>query len=60
MQARDREYRGVVPAGYTEAPYPILYYFEVHSAAGSTIYPGFDADLSNQPYYVVRSSRKKG
>ena len=60
MQARDREYRGVVPAGYTQSPYPMLYYFEVHSATGSTIYPGFNPDLSNQPYYLVRSIRRKG
>jgi hypothetical protein len=60
MQARDREYRGVVPASYTQSPYPMLYYFEVHGAAGSTIYPGFGPDLSNQPYFVVRSSRRKG
>jgi hypothetical protein len=58
MQARDREYRGVVPAGYTQSPYPMLYYFEVQSATGSTIYPGFNPDLSNQPYFVVRSSRR--
>src|SRR5437762_841404 len=51
IQARDREYRGVVPASYTQSPYPILYYFEVHTATGSTIYPGFGSDLSNQPYF---------
>jgi hypothetical protein len=60
MQGRDREYRGVVPASYTQSPYPILYYFEVHSSTGSTIYPGFSPDLSNQPYFVVRSSRRRG
>ena len=60
MQARDREYRGVVPADYTQSPYPILYYFEVHSPAGSAIYPGFGPDLSNQPYFMARSSRRKG
>jgi hypothetical protein len=60
MQGRDREFRGVVPASYTQSPYPMLYYFEVHGATGSTIYPGFNPDLSNQPYFVVRSSRRKG
>jgi hypothetical protein len=60
MQARDREYRGEVPAGYTDLPYPMLYYFEVHGPAGSAIYPGFGPDLSNQPYFVVRNSRRKG
>jgi hypothetical protein len=60
MQARDREYRSVIPADYTQSPYPLLYYFEVHQAGGSTIYPGFNSDLSNQPYYVVRGNRPKG
>jgi hypothetical protein len=60
MQARDREYRGVVPGDYTQSPYPLLYYFEVHEAGGSAIYPGFSPDLSNQPYFVVRSNRRKG
>jgi hypothetical protein len=60
MQARDREYRSAVPADYTQSPYPLLYYFEVHEAAGSAIYPGFSQDLSNQPYFAVRSTRRKG
>ena len=60
MQERDREYRGVVPADYTQSPYPLLYYFEVHEPAGSAIYPGFCSDLSNQPYFVVRSAKRKG
>jgi hypothetical protein len=57
MEARDRQYRSVIPGDYTQSPYPMLYYFEVHDAAGSGIYPGFNADLSNQPYYLVRSNR---
>ena len=59
MQARDREYRGAVPADYTQSPYPLLYYFEVHEGAGSAIYPGFTPDLSNQPYFLVRSQRPR-
>jgi hypothetical protein len=60
MQARDREYHGVIPSNYTDSPYPMLYYFEVHSSAGSTVFPGFGPDLSNEPYFVVRHSRRKG
>jgi hypothetical protein len=60
MQARDGEYRGAVPADYTRSSYPLLYYFEVHEAAGSAVYPGFNPDLSNQPYFLVRSNRRKG
>ena len=50
-------YRSAIPADYTESQYPLLYYFELHEAGGSGIYPGFSRDLSNQPYFLVRSSR---
>jgi hypothetical protein len=60
MQIRDNQYRGSIQAEYTDSPYPILYYFEVHEAGGSGIYPGFGPDLSNQPYFLVRSNRPRG
>src|SRR5438045_3691630 len=68
MQSRDRQYRSAIPADYTQSPYPLLYYFEIHgdrrgiwdARPPTTIYPGFSPDLSNQPYFVVRSNRKKG
>ncbi len=60
MQLRDRQYRSVIPADYTQSPYPLLYYFEVHEAGGSAIFPGFNPDLSNQPYFLVRSTRRRG
>jgi hypothetical protein len=44
----------------TDSAYPMLYYFEVHGGEGSGIYPGFGPDLSNQPYYLVRSNRMRG
>jgi hypothetical protein len=50
-------YRAAIPADYTSSPYPLLYYFEVHQSGGSVIYPGFGADLSGQPYFMVRSTR---
>jgi hypothetical protein len=50
-------YGSAIPADYTESQYPLLYYFELHEVAGSGIYPGFSKDLSNQPYFLVRSSR---
>jgi hypothetical protein len=60
METRDRQYRSVIPGDYAQSPYPLLYYFEVHEAGGSGIYPGFNPDLSNQPYYLVRSNRPRG
>ena len=60
MQMRDDQYRAVIQADYTDSPYPMLYYFEVHEGGASGIYPGFKADLSNQPYYLVRGNRPRG
>jgi hypothetical protein len=59
---RDGAYAGVVPAEYTQSHYPILYYFEIHEAGGGAMYPGFGPELSNQPYFLVRTSldRRRG
>jgi hypothetical protein len=57
MAWHDGAYRGAIPADYTQSHYPLLYYFEVHGVGGGAIYPGFSADLSNQPYFLVRSRR---
>jgi hypothetical protein len=55
MELRDKLYRAVIPASYTESPYPLQYYFELQESADkATLYPGFAADLANQPYFVVR------
>jgi len=55
MQGRERSYRATIPAGYTDSPYPLEYYFEVSTPPGrASLYPGFTGDLSNQPYFVVR------
>ncbi len=57
MQARDNRYSASIPAEYTRSRYPLQYYFEVREAAGAPrLYPGFQADLSNQPYFVVRQA----
>ena len=50
-------YRSTIPADYTESPYPLLYFFQVDEPAWSAFYPGFTEDLSNQPYFLVRSVR---
>jgi len=55
MEARDKRYRAAIPANYTESPYPLQYYFELKESADTTVlYPGFAADLANQPYFVAR------
>jgi hypothetical protein len=47
-----------IPADYTQSPYPLQYYFELHSKSeGAALYPGLTLpSLSNLPYYVVHQS----
>ncbi|MCZ6793831.1 MAG: twin-arginine translocation signal domain-containing protein [Planctomycetota bacterium] len=53
-----RRRRAVIPGEYTRSPYPLMYYFELHDALGDAwLHPGFDADLANQPYFVVQGER---
>lgn len=48
-------HRAMIPATYTESPFPVQYYFEVTSGAESaTLYPGISADFTAQPYFLVR------
>ena len=42
-----------IPAAYTDSPYPLQYYFELHTATSATLHPAFSPTLSNQPYYTV-------
>jgi len=55
MQAADNRYRATIPAAYTESPFPLVYYFELKEAPDKAwLYPGFGANLTDQPYFVVR------
>jgi hypothetical protein len=55
MVRQGQQCRATIPAEYTDAPYPLEYYFELRNEAGQAwLYPGFDATLANQPYFVVR------
>ena len=55
MEARDNRYRAVIPADYTQSPYPLAYFFELHDGPNvAWLYPGFEPDLCNQPYFVAR------
>jgi hypothetical protein len=58
MTAENAMFHAVVPAEYTDSPFPLQYYFELRDSAGwSQLVPGLNDDWSNQPYYVVRQSR---
>jgi hypothetical protein len=55
MATRGDGYAAGIPADYTDSPYPLQYYFEVRRGPGTAwLYPGFTADLTNQPYFVLR------
>ena len=55
MEANGNNFRVVIPATYTDSPYPLQYYFEIQmSPTSATLFPGFSSDLTNQPYFIVR------
>ncbi|MGH7968563.1 MAG: hypothetical protein ACREIC_07545, partial [Limisphaerales bacterium] len=57
MRTERNGFQAVIPAAYTDSPYPLQYYFEIHDVSGyASLYPGFAPDLSNQPYFVLRPS----
>jgi hypothetical protein len=54
MQSADGGYRAAIPGEYTESPFPLQYYFELRREnEAAWLYPGFNATLSNQPYYAI-------
>ena len=54
MEPDGRGFRASVPGDYTRSPYALQYYFELrHDEATAWLHPGFNADLNNQPYYVL-------
>ena len=55
MQLKDKSYRAIIPAEYTNSEYPLQYYFELKEQLGKAwLHPGFSENLTNQPYFVVR------
>jgi hypothetical protein len=60
LQQQGDEYRIAIPAAYTDSPYPIQYYFEFRQGPQkSWLYPGFNPELTNQPYFVVRATQQQ-
>jgi hypothetical protein len=54
MQLQGNRYMASVPPAYTDSPYPLQYYFEIKEESDKAwLYPGFNADLMNQPYFVI-------
>ena len=54
MQRDAAAFSAVIPAGYSQSPYALQYYFEFRGQNGTAwLHPAFNATLSNQPYYVI-------
>jgi hypothetical protein len=53
MSQEGDSFRAAIPGAYTNSPYPLQYYFVLQTAAQAVLYPGFNASLSNQPYFAV-------
>ena len=53
MSQEGDSFRAAIPGAYTNSPYPLQYYFVLQSGAQAALYPGFNASLSNQPYFAV-------
>ena len=55
LSSSDNGYRALIPAAYTQTKFPLEYMFEVKAEGTDPIlFPGFNAELTNQPYFVVR------
>ena len=57
MQKTGNAHSGFIPGSYTNSPYPLQYYFELHTTDAATLHPPFNPTFSNQPYYVILSAR---
>jgi hypothetical protein len=55
MVAHADAFEHVIPAAYTDSPFPLQYYFELRDRKGRAwMHPGLGPNLNRQPYYVVR------
>lgn len=55
MQAGEGAFHALIPAAYTQSPFPLEYYFELRPAGASpTLHPGFDPLFTSQPYFVLQ------
>ena len=55
MQTANGSFQATIPGSYTQSQFPLQYYFGMTKGnQGSALFPGFDASLANQPYFVAR------
>lgn len=53
MSQEGDTFRAAIPGAYTYSLYPLQYYFVLHNRSQAALYPGFNATLSNQPYFAL-------
>jgi len=55
MEERGGRYRAEIPADYTQSPYALQYFFEIHNGPNQAwLLPGFDPKDPAQPYFLVK------
>jgi hypothetical protein len=55
MELGGNFYSAGIPSGYTDSAYPLQYYFILKDSVNKAwLYPGFRAELMNQPYFLLR------
>ena len=54
---RGTTYEAEIDGVYTQSVYPLQYYFELRRGdEKASLYPGFNSELNNQPYFVIQAS----
>lgn len=58
MSEKNGIWQYLIPADFTDSEYPLMYFFELHDVSGNAwIYPGFEPELANQPYFHVQYTK---
>ncbi len=58
MAGNDGQYCASIPADYTSAPYPLMYYFEIRDGGVSRFFPGLAEDVTGTPYVVLEGAAR--
>jgi hypothetical protein len=57
MTRTGNQYSASIPGSYADSPYPLVYFFVLRDEDGTErMSPGFDINVSNQPFYVIREN----
>ena len=57
MERTEEDFRAVIPADYTDSPFPLQYHFQIRAETGVVrLYPGLQPGGQGQPYFVVRQA----